>query len=500
MDSPAGAACELADEQVAPQSPPSPITLRTVRTRSDSDSSRPKSPSLSSTGSGSGGAGSRKSISRLRVNIDSGASAPGGPPILSLDNLPTRFPAAKAKLNDLLFQWLATPGTQDFIRATLADPHLGSAPAAGVPSGDDDDQRSAASSNTDRSGSAGGSGQAQAHAQASRSPRIMGHSMLAAAAAATSAVASSAGVAGRSAAFPSPEPEMVGSPLSPGRAVPSSKKGIAVARSPHDRKATRSPRSSQSTSPRSLSPRSAGGPGTPSSPTMNPDRFDVLASSPREGVFPTGSLSPAAPGTLAPSAPVPLGRRRASTNSLLASPSPVRSHRGPASSVADPAMEEIPTFYIPGEGGRGRGRRIPDDALSKRMVEIDALFAENPRGLALSDFPAVAKELCSLPSFFGAPLFRRIKVLLERWGFVEDEPAAEARSEADEFDSEAKNTEAGPEGSGDDDDEEDEEEGRISKAAFCLWWKREVEPFDACDRFFRLAKQPDANFIVGSDF
>jgi len=40
----------------------------------------------------------------------------------------------------------------------------------------------------------------------------------------------------------------------------------------------------------------------------------------------------------------------------------------------------------------------------------------------------------------------------------------------------------------------------ITLDEFCLWWKKEVEPFDKTERLFRLLKRPEAKYIQAKDF
>jgi len=114
----------------------------------------------------------------------------------------------------------------------------------------------------------------------------------------------------------------------------------------------------------------------------------------------------------------------------------------------------IPKFYVPGEGGRGRGRPMPADALSARLPAIVDLFRHHcqlspdtlpppPRatnvavsvggvrltweeahlGLPVEHFAAVAKTLCGFPSFFAAPLFRRVRASYRLAGVTESDLA-----------------------------------------------------------------------------
>ncbi|CAM9584183.1 unnamed protein product [Chrysoparadoxa australica] len=120
---------------------------------------------------------------------------------------------------------------------------------------------------------------------------------------------------------------------------------------------------------------------------------------------------------------------------------------------------DIPEFYIPGEGGRGRGKRIIGDSLENRRDQIAAMFAQHGGSLGVEDFVPVTKTLCAFPSFFNAVLFQRI---LNMAGHPNDVV--------------------------------------LSEEDFCAFWAQEMEPYDTNDRFFRLVKQPEAEYIVQDDF
>ncbi|RYG43172.1 hypothetical protein EON68_00805, partial [archaeon] len=112
--------------------------------------------------------------------------------------------------------------------------------------------------------------------------------------------------------------------------------------------------------------------------------------------------------------------------------------------MVESGASAIPTFYVPGEGGRGRGRPLAGDTLEERLPQIVELFTrhstthappvppsvasrtqsgrcgvrvagvtltweEAHAGLPVEHFAAVAKTLCGFPSFFAAPLFRRVQ-------------------------------------------------------------------------------------------
>eukprot|EP00636_Phaeomonas_parva_P008428 CAMPEP_0118880336 /NCGR_PEP_ID=MMETSP1163-20130328/19933_1 /TAXON_ID=124430 /ORGANISM="Phaeomonas parva, Strain CCMP2877" /LENGTH=720 /DNA_ID=CAMNT_0006816711 /DNA_START=358 /DNA_END=2520 /DNA_ORIENTATION=+ len=141
---------------------------------------------------------------------------------------------------------------------------------------------------------------------------------------------------------------------------------------------------------------------------------------------------------------------------------------------------ELPAFFLRGEGGRGRGRRMLDDSLDLKLDAISNMFdpQEANGGLSVHDFVHVTKVLCKFPSFFNVPLFERI---LATFG---TEGGGGAAPEAAEL-----NAKLGADGG-----------ARISKEVFLRFWKAEIEPFDLVDRFFRLVKQPGREFIEREDF
>eukprot|EP00814_Leptocylindrus_danicus_P001234 CAMPEP_0116032538 /NCGR_PEP_ID=MMETSP0321-20121206/18231_1 /TAXON_ID=163516 /ORGANISM="Leptocylindrus danicus var. danicus, Strain B650" /LENGTH=536 /DNA_ID=CAMNT_0003507997 /DNA_START=18 /DNA_END=1628 /DNA_ORIENTATION=+ len=129
----------------------------------------------------------------------------------------------------------------------------------------------------------------------------------------------------------------------------------------------------------------------------------------------------------------------------------------------------ISSIVIPrNEGGRGRGRASPDDSFEAREKDIFDAF-DNRNQLNMSDFGRLTKALCKFPSFFTAPLFRRICELYSHLN-TSVEAAAGNAGEV------------------------------ITIEMFCQFWKDEMAPYDGSDRFFRLVKKVDAEFIDKEDF
>ncbi|CAK4082012.1 unnamed protein product [Aphanomyces euteiches] len=130
----------------------------------------------------------------------------------------------------------------------------------------------------------------------------------------------------------------------------------------------------------------------------------------------------------------------------------------------------IPKFYFPKEGGRGRGRAYSRDQLNRKERDIDERFQQagaGPEGLNVDSFVSITKDLCGFPSFFNYPLFQRIRTVV-----------------------------LGPDASPD----FDPATTFITKAVFQKYWSVEIEPYDNIERFFRLVKQPNKDYIEHSDF
>lgn len=138
---------------------------------------------------------------------------------------------------------------------------------------------------------------------------------------------------------------------------------------------------------------------------------------------------------------------------------------------------------------------------------------DSRRHLPVESFVRITKEVCQLPTFFNGPLYQRI---LEGWGggtsaAEEDEAAAahgESISPISTLDSE-----------GNDPAPSVDETGRgltvdtgvappprphgptaVTYGMFRRYWKSEMEPYDAPERFFRLVKKPGADYIAREDF
>lgn len=158
---------------------------------------------------------------------------------------------------------------------------------------------------------------------------------------------------------------------------------------------------------------------------------------------------------------------------------------------------------------------VPPNADGSEPTEtaagVTVLTSDANIALRVEQFPAVAKTLCGFPSFFAAPLFRRVKKLYMAEGNAEK---AERKSKAEA--SAKAGTEGKDGGESDSDSEEDKGglpvelagaavsntcwcSGQVPLRVFLQYWRDEMEKYDHVDRFFRLTKQPDSQFIVKSD-
>lgn len=78
-------------------------------------------------------------------------------------------------------------------------------------------------------------------------------------------------------------------------------------------------------------------------------------------------------------------------------------------------------------------------------------------------FVRITKDVCRFPSFFNVPLYQRILLL---WNAQVDATPMEV----------------------------------VTYDMLEWYWDREMEPYDISDRFFRLVKQPDHDYIGQNDF
>mmetsp|Transcript_49069 Transcript_49069/g.55549 ORF Transcript_49069/g.55549 Transcript_49069/m.55549 type:complete len:593 (-) Transcript_49069:309-2087(-) len=103
---------------------------------------------------------------------------------------------------------------------------------------------------------------------------------------------------------------------------------------------------------------------------------------------------------------------------------------------------------------------LPQDS----MGDDTPIITDNNVTLPLEVFVRITKEICHFPSFFNGPLYQRIIYL---WN---NENSKEKALTA------------------------------VTLPALEWYWKKEMEPFDPPERFFRLVKQPDDDCILRDDF
>jgi len=129
----------------------------------------------------------------------------------------------------------------------------------------------------------------------------------------------------------------------------------------------------------------------------------------------------------------------------------------------------IPPFYNPNEGGRGRGRPSSDQSWEAVVGTVEGIYNDlSPTGgggkhvaLSVENFVRVTKDVCHFPSFFNQPLYRRILSLNGKGG-------------------------GGEQG--------------VTMSMLKNFWDRDMENYDANDRFYRLVKQVDKDYITSDDF
>lgn len=139
-------------------------------------------------------------------------------------------------------------------------------------------------------------------------------------------------------------------------------------------------------------------------------------------------------------------------------------------------FDKIPVFFVPGKKANHLHRVHEEDQLVKRLPEIEAFFKPFPTGIPVEKFVHVTKRLCGIPSFFNLPLCKRIN---ERYGDPDSgipPPRAVGR--------------AGRQPSG----------VKIKLKCFIKFWQSEIEPYDRIERFFRIIKRHDSEYIGKDDF
>jgi hypothetical protein len=144
-----------------------------------------------------------------------------------------------------------------------------------------------------------------------------------------------------------------------------------------------------------------------------------------------------------------------------------------------------------------------DDGMMLMMMEMPHGKDDSPdRPVAHVDIPLeafvrITKELCRFPSFFNASLYQRI---LDLWNARP--PAAGAAAAAAASTPTATTIDALDKSSHHNNNNNNDSSPKahaVNLTIFEWFWKKEMEPYDAEERLFRLLKQPHENCILRDD-
>jgi len=135
--------------------------------------------------------------------------------------------------------------------------------------------------------------------------------------------------------------------------------------------------------------------------------------------------------------------------------------------------------------------------------------------LTMDNFVKITKDICSFPTFFNRPLYRRILFLWNTKNLSEEESMNLYKDFLSKLEKEEEESSSAENDDGSTEKSQsqatassltslhkifDNWEMLITHEIFRWFWKKEMEDFDLPERFFRLLKQPHCNYIGRHDF
>ena len=148
-------------------------------------------------------------------------------------------------------------------------------------------------------------------------------------------------------------------------------------------------------------------------------------------------------------------------------------------------FDSIPVFYTPGQHVRLKGRGVDEDLLQSRFPDVDSFFKPYPNGIPVEKFVHITKRLCGVPSFFNLPLCKRLNALYGGGGDDLGNSLPKNKNQSIQQASLSSSMTIPI---------------KIKFKSFQLFWKNEMEPYDRFERFFRIVKQPEVDYICKDDF